>query len=336
MNKKNEQNKERISYLIFGLLLLLGMIGFIFNRFQVTKKQKLTIENQKSEVEKQKLIIEEINHQIHDSINYAEMIQQAVLPILDIEKMFENAFLIYQPKDIVSGDFYWLEKEKNNTYFCVADCTGHGIPGAFISMIGTILLNEIFNSKQIKQPDLVLNELSRLVQLTLMTKDNQVLNDGMDISFCQLNTTNNELCFAGANNGIYILSQVNELKVNEMYIKPKASYNDTYLFKIDADKKPIGKHHSSENHFSLKTMQLRDNDLIILLSDGYVDQFGGEKNKKFKASQLEDFLLNNFLLNANDLKNNLLLKFIDWKGVNEQVDDVCMIGVRINNDSRLV
>lgn len=327
--KQNKINQEKIIYLISGLGLLFVLIVFVFNRFQVTKKQKVTIENQKSEVEKQKMIIEEINHQIHDSINYAEMIQQAVLPMLEIEKMFDEAFLIYQPKDIVSGDFYWLEQQKNTSYFCVADCTGHGIPGAFISMIGTILLNEIFNSKQIKEPNLILNELSRLVQLTLMTKENKILNDGMDISFCQLNAEKKELKFAGANNGIYILSQHNELKVNGVSLDSKANTENVYLFKIDADKKPIGKHHSDENTFTLKTVEVHENDLIVLLSDGFVDQFGGPKGKKFKASQLEEILLNNCESTVLEIKNELLTQFNSWKGEQEQVDDVCVLALRV-------
>ncbi|MES2588663.1 MAG: tetratricopeptide repeat protein [Bacteroidota bacterium] len=327
--KQNKINQEKIIYLIFGLILLVLLILFVFNRFQVTKKQKLTIENQKYEVEKQKMIIEEINHQIHDSINYAKMIQQAVLPILEVEKMFDEAFLIYQPKDIVSGDFYWLEQENNVSYFCVADCTGHGIPGAFISMIGTILINEIFNSKQIREPNLILNELSRLIQLTLMTKEHKILNDGMDISFCSLNLAKKELSFAGANNGIYILSSEDKLQVNQAPFLPKIEKNGVHLFKVEADKKPIGKHHSDESEFSLKTIQVQEDDLIVLLSDGFVDQFGGPKGKKFKSVQFEEILLNLFNEKISTIKEQLFTEFITWKGAHEQVDDVCIIAVKV-------
>lgn len=327
--KENQINKERIFYLIFGLILLSALIGFVFNRFRVTQRQKRTIEAQKEEVEKQKLIIEEINHQIHDSINYSEMIQQAVLPAVDISQLFEDAFLIYQPKDIVSGDFYWLEEQENKAFFAVADCTGHGIPGAFISMIGTILLNEIYNSKKVYQPNLMMNELSRLIQLTLMTKDKKVLNDGMDLSFCVLDRKTNLLQFAGANNGIYILSLQEKLMVNQLALEAKSSQEGVFLFKIDADKRPVGKHISLENSFTLQEIQLQEGDFVLLLSDGYADQFGGPKGKKFKASQLESLLLQHYRKPASSIKENLLLAFEFWKGDLEQVDDVCVIGVRV-------
>lgn len=327
--KQNKINQEKIVYLIIGLAALFLLLLLIYNRFQITKRQKQTIEKQKVEVETQKIIIEEINKQIHESITYAEMIQQAVLPALAIDDMFEEAMLLYQPKDIVSGDFYWLEQQDKTAYFCVADCTGHGIPGAFISMIGTILLNEIFNSKGMRHPGLILNELSRLIQLTLMSRENKILNDGMDISFCALEKETKTLKFAGANNGIYILSTQSSLVLDKDMVQPKTSKNEVHLFKIDADKKPIGKHYSDKNHFTEHSISVHEGDLILLLSDGFVDQFGGPKGKKYKALQLEEILLENSQLPLKELKKLLLQSHTDWKGSLEQVDDVCVIAVRV-------
>jgi serine phosphatase RsbU (regulator of sigma subunit) len=333
-NKKNEQYKERIIYLVLGLLLLLAMIAFIFNRFQLIKKQKFTIEKQKVEVESQNTVIEEINNQLHSSISYAQMIQEAVLPAYDLSEMFEDSFLIYQPKDIVSGDFYWLERKNNKKYFGVADCTGHGIPGAFISMIGTILLNEIYNSKKITETHLMLNELSRLVQLTLMTKENKILNDGMDISMCVYDEVSKVVQFSGANNHFYVLSENDKLLVNDSFLDPKESANGCHIFKINADKKPIGKQAKNDEGFSQKDIQLQKNDALILMSDGFVDQFGGPESKKggkkYKASQLESLLLKEYPNQTmQNIKQKLMESFSDWKGELEQVDDVCIIGIRV-------
>jgi serine phosphatase RsbU (regulator of sigma subunit) len=333
-NKKNEQYKERIIYLILGLVLLLAMIAVIFNRFQLIKKQKFTIEKQKAEVESQHTVIEEINLQLHSSISYAQMIQEAVLPAYHLHEMFEDSFLIYQPKDLVSGDFYWLEQKENKKYFGVADCTGHGIPGAFISMIGTILLNEIYNSKKITETDLMLNELSRLVQLTLMSKENKILNDGMDISMCVYDEISKIVEFSGANNHIYVLSENDNLLVNGSLMTPKESKDGYHIFKINADKKPIGKQAKNDDGFSKKQIQLQKNDALILMSDGFVDQFGGPESKKggkkYKASQLETLLLNEYPKQTMSMiKQKLLGSFSDWKGELEQVDDVCIIGIRV-------
>jgi serine phosphatase RsbU (regulator of sigma subunit)/TPR repeat protein len=331
--EKNASFKQKISFLLFGLFLMLILLFIIYNRFKVTKRQKGIIELQKIESDNQKRIIELINNEVNSSINYAKMIQDAVFPAYNFDDIFDDSFLFALPRDVVSGDFYWLESDKEKKYFAVADCTGHGIPGAFISMIGTILLNEIYNSKKIIRPDLILNELSRLVKLTLMSKDQNVLNDGMDISFCTLDKNTNELNYSGANNPIYILSKNNSLLVNSIFTEPKSSLNDICLYKIDADKRPIGKSYSQSEDFSLKSIQLMKGDFVLLMSDGFVDQFGGEKSdkggKKYKAKNLENFLLEKFKLSGEELKSCLATEFYQWKGDLDQVDDVCLLGVWI-------
>jgi phosphoserine phosphatase RsbU/P len=261
-------------------------------------------------IEEQRHVLEEKNHEITDSINYAQKIQSALIPSEEeFVSYFKEAFVLLKPKDIVSGDFYWATKKQEKIYFAVADCTGHGVPGGFMTMLGISFLDEIINEKNISEPNEVLNILrDRIVHTLKQTGTAGESKDGMDIVVCCLDKNTNTLRFAGANNSIYIVSnkQINEYK---------------------SDKQPCGFHHNP-TPFKQFEIKLQSGDCIYAFSDGYADQFGGEKGKKFKYKQLEQLLLNP----ATDFKAQKKLladSFGKWKGDLEQVDDILLAGVRV-------
>ncbi len=294
--------------IVIGLILLSVFAYLMYRRYKVTNEQKHIIESQHQELEKK-------NSEIQASINYAQRIQNAVLPEKELHQLFNDAFLIYQPKDIVSGDFYWWEEKENLKLFTVADCTGHGVPGGFVSMLGTIFLNEIFNSKGLRQPNKILDELNHLVQITLRDKTGTTIKDGMDISFACLNMDTLELTWAGANNPLYVIRKAEEGYQTEVEI-------------YKADRKPIGVS-GNENPFTVHHIQLAKGDLVYLFSDGYADQFGGPESKKLGYKRFRSILTDAAHRELKDQKQILENYFDIWKEYEDQIDDVCIIGVRL-------
>jgi serine phosphatase RsbU (regulator of sigma subunit)/Flp pilus assembly protein TadD len=305
---------------IIAACLLLVIAFFIFRGLR--QKQKINsaleeknkiIEEQKQTVEHQKYVVEEQNKDITDSIRYAERIQSAILPP---EKqwysVFPQSFVFYKPKDILSGDFYWIEQKGDLVFVAAADCTGHGVPGALISIVNYNLLNKAVLEKDLNDPADILNYVNHQLILSLhQTYQESSVKDGMDISLCVLNTKTLEMHFAGANNPIYV-------------IKNKE------LTQVNADKFPVGAFIEDQiQSFTTKKMQLQKNDLLYLFSDGYADQFGGDKGKKFKYKQLKDVLLDNQNLPLQEQYSVLENRFTTWKGKLEQVDDVLVIGIRV-------
>ncbi|MFZ5553825.1 MAG: GAF domain-containing SpoIIE family protein phosphatase, partial [Bacteroidota bacterium] len=271
------------------------------------------VKERTAEVVKQKEIIEEKNKHITDSIIYAKRIQRAILPPEETFSAFlKNSFVLYKPKDIVSGDFYWLERKENKILFAVVDCTGHGVPGAFMSIIGYNGLNQIVNEYNITQPAEILNRLNSIITNTLKQHaDQSKIRDGMDISVCCINLEQNKLEYAGANNPIFILRN------NE-------------VVEVKADKHPIGNFvGEKEFRFTNKELDLIPGDLLYLFSDGYADQFGGPRGKKLKYTQFRDLLIQHKDKSMKQQKEILDALFEDWKGDLEQIDDVCIIGVKI-------
>jgi serine phosphatase RsbU (regulator of sigma subunit) len=276
---------------------------------------------EKEEVEKQKKIVEVKNKDITDSINYAQRIQQAILPLPeDISKVFPESFIYFQPRDIVSGDFYWFykskRKDKNWVYIAVADCTGHGVPGAFMSMIGNTLLNEILNEKQIYETDQILNHLHIEVRAALKQDTAQnTTNDGMDIALCRIDLETLELQYAGANRALYIYKNTKD-GIEFVDVKP--------------NKFPIGGYQAETTRsFTPHHIQLKQNDTIYIFSDGYADQFGGVSNKKFMVKRLQNELIAIQNLPMSEQKFLVQKLVMDWKGDAEQVDDILMIGVKV-------
>lgn len=311
--KETEANKEKIiRYFISGFALMLLLFAvLILREYRTKKKANQILEAQKLQLNEQNRIIAEKNRQINDSIEYARYIQEAVLPGPRIEELVKDSFLLYIPKDIVSGDFYWYEKKGNHVYIVAADCTGHGIPGAFMSMIGTMLLNEIFNEKKVEDPGEILSHLNRLLKMSLKQDVESFTNrNGMDIGLMKLNTDTCEIQFSGANRPLW-------------YIRNGAVEN------LIPDKVSIGGLTPISYQFKTISLQLERGSCAYLFSDGYADQFGGVNGKKFTTKRFRGRLLEISGLPMNEQKAALERSFVEWKSTHEQMDDVMVMGVKL-------
>lgn len=306
---KLKQEKVQRYALFGGIFVIAVFAGFMYNRFKKTQKQKVIIELKEKETQQQKELLQEKNKEILDSINYAKRLQEAILPSKKIwESALPNSFIYYAPKDIVAGDFYWIEKIGDRVWFAAADCTGHGVPGALVSVVCSNALNRVVKEFGIYEPNEILGKVRELVIETFEKSEKEV-NDGMDISLCCLNTTTNVLHWAGANNPLWLV-------------------RDNILTEIKADKQPIGKHMISKP-FTNHEIKLHAGDSIYIFTDGLPDQFGGPKGKKFKYKQLEKILLETSHLTLSKQKEIIHTHFVEWKNLLEQVDDVCVIGLRV-------
>lgn len=307
-----------------GLGLVAIFLVFVFNRLQVTRKQKNVIEEQKTVVEKAHHELEEKNKEIMDSITYAKRIQSAILPPTKLVKEYlKESFILYKPKDIVAGDFYWMEHKNGKILFAAADCTGHGVPGAMVSVVCNNGLNRSVREHGLTEPGEILDKTREIV-IQEFEKSDEEVKDGMDISLCGLDLNNNTLTWAGANNPLWIINPnrtswpENSLPFGEG--RGGAEYK--------ADKQPIGKYAESKP-FTTHQIQLEKGDSIYIFTDGYQDQFGGEKGKKFKAAKLRELLLSIQHEPMEKQRETIDQSFETWKGNLEQVDDVCIIGVKI-------
>lgn len=313
--------KKQQLVLIFvslGLLLVFVFAGFIFRALRIARKQKKLIEEknrqteeQKQIIEQQKEIVEEKNKDIIDSINYAKRIQDAMFKEQEhVSEHLPEHFILLKPKDIVSGDFYWALEKEDQFYLAAVDCTGHGVPGAFMSMLGIAFLNEITASNQLFSPAEILDLLrSKVVKELRQSGKQQETNDGMDMSIMRFDLKTKQLEWAGANNPLYIIK-------------------DDNLTEIKPDKQCIG-YNDDMTPFVNHEMKLEKGTSFYLFTDGYADQFGGDKGKKFKYSQLKSILLSTQKMPLLQQKNILDEAFENWKGKLEQIDDVCIIGLRV-------
>ena len=284
--------------ILFTILVILLFIG---NKTK-QKNNKL--------LSHQKEIIEEKNKEIVDSINYAKRLQEAILPSQkQIINSFKESAILYLPKDIVAGDFYFLEKVNDHLIFAACDCTGHGVPGAMVSVVCANALNRAVKEFQLTDPGKILDKVRELVIETFDKNENEV-RDGMDISLCSIHTKTKKMYWAGAHNPIWIISEDKSIK------------------EIKGDKQPIGKFDEARA-FQTHEINYNSNDLIVLVTDGYSDQFGGDKGKKLKDSNFKSILTEKSNLHPEEIKKQLDLQFQDWKGDLEQVDDVCVFMVRI-------
>ncbi len=304
-DKVEAKQHQIVVVLIVGCVLLLLFLFVLYNRSQLRKKTNV-------QLEKQNAIIEEKNKDITDSINYARRIQEAILPTKELKyRIFPNAFVLFQPRDIVSGDFYWFTEKNGKRLIAAVDCTGHGVPGAFMSMIGNAFLNEIVNEKGITQPSEILNQLRQNVVNALKQSDAESENkDGMDIALCSFDENFSRVEFAGAFNPMWMIRN-GELKI------------------FQADKEPVGFQSATSTPFTNHSIELQKGDTIYIFSDGFADQFGGPKGKKFKYSLFQKTLLDIQHKPMAEQEKFLINTFSDWKGDLEQVDDVIVIGIRV-------
>ena len=272
--------------------------------------------------------VEEQKNELIASIKYAEQIQTAVLTSDQNQKLLKDFTVFYQPKDIVSGDFYWYHEKGDHFYLCVADCTGHGVPGAFLTMLGTTFLNVIIATDETISPAEILDQLRLRIINALSQKNGQSNKDGMDISMIRVNTKTNKAEWAGAFNPLLILrnSKGPVLKTNSVF---KHLIRDDYqLYEIKADKEPISISEKM-SPFTNHKIQLKTGDAIYLFSDGYSDQFGGAFGKKFMSLNFKKLLLK--IQNQSMAEQGDVIKssFQNWKGQIEQVDDVCVLGFKM-------
>jgi serine phosphatase RsbU (regulator of sigma subunit) len=268
---------------------------------------------QKEEIETKNQELEVLYKHVTDSIKYAKRIQEAILPPDSlVKRVLPNSFVLYKPKDIVSGDFYWIDEKDGKTMFAAVDCTGHGVPGAFMSIVGYNILKHSVNNNNFTTPSLILDALNQGVSETLHHgHEESQAKDGMDLSFCTIDYKNMELQFAGAFNPLYLI-------------------RDGELIQTKADKFPIGLFLGEEKKkFTNHKIKLQKGDTVYIFSDGYADQFGGPNGKKFMANHFRDLLLDVHKFPIEKQKDILNKTIEEWRGPLDQVDDILVIGVKI-------
>ncbi len=345
---ENDQRKQQSYFLFGGLALVLVFAGFIFNRFRITKKQKEIIEDQKEKVDEAYEELEEKNTEIMDSITYAKRIQNAILPPDRlVKKHLPNSFVLYKPKDIVAGDFYWMEayakaSASEGILIAAADCTGHGVPGAMVSVVCNNGLNRSVREFGLTDPGKILDKTRELV-IQEFEKSEDTIKDGMDIALVSLEqegagyvalNSSTKLKFSGAHNPLWIIRKgvAEEIKA-EFSAESSDCINifegkEHTLIEVKADKQPIGKF-ANPLPYTTHKIDLKPGDSIYIFSDGYADQFGGEKGKKFKTKNFKNLLLSVQKEPMEKQKELIDQAFEDWKGNLEQLDDVCVIGIQV-------
>ncbi|MBS1636102.1 MAG: SpoIIE family protein phosphatase [Bacteroidetes bacterium] len=297
---------EWMTYLSYPNIVFAAIL--VYMGVRLFKQENLRYAGQ---IEEQKKVLEEKNHEITDSINYARKIQNALIPSeQEFAAHFREAFILFKPKDIVSGDFYWITRKGNKVFYATSDCTGHGVPGGFMTMLGISFLDEIINEKNITRPDLVLNALrERIIHTLKQTGTAGENKDGMDIVLCCLDTSTLQLEFACANNSLFVL-------------------RGGALTEYRADKQPCGFYHENLP-FTYHQVTLQPGDQVYTFSDGFADQFGGPKGKKFKYKQLQETLIANGTKSLHEQHKVLDHVFESWRDTLEQIDDVLLIGIKV-------
>jgi serine phosphatase RsbU (regulator of sigma subunit) len=314
--------QSRIAIILYGVFLVVLIYLLIYFRtkhlWKLNREYKeREIIAKQSEQQKEELTIK--NKNITDSINYAKRIQMALMPSRKLfAKKFPDSFILHMPKDIVSGDFYWINEVAGRVYFAAVDCTGHGVPGAFMSIIGFDLFRRITEIENKKQPAEILNSLSKGFETIFQDVESITLRDGMDVAFCAVDKEMNVLEFAGAFNPLYLV-------------------RDNTITEIKGDRCSVGLDqepgiNGEDNMFSDHVIQLRDGDIIYIFTDGFADQFGGPEGKKYKYRRFRHLLLALHQLPMERQVEFLQRSILDWKGDLDQVDDILVMGIRITKD----
>jgi serine phosphatase RsbU (regulator of sigma subunit)/Flp pilus assembly protein TadD len=326
--KADEESKRKsiqlYGSLIVGLILLV-LVGVVLKSNQQRKKSNQLLTQKNKEITQQKEIVEEQHKEITDSINYAKRIQTALLTSDEYWKIISpEHFVLFKPKDVVSGDFFWaFHTEDSLAIWIAADCTGHGVPGAFMSMLGMGFLNEIVVEAGETNPARILDKLREKIIKALEQKEVVIQQkDGMDVALCVWDKKTNLLSYSGAHNPLWVIREAKEETSNLVA-------GGFELIETKADKQPVGAYTEQLTPFTVKEFQLQNGDTIYTFSDGYADQFGGEKGKKLKSANFKKLLLSLQTKKMHQQKLIIDETFEDWRGNLEQIDDVCVIGVRI-------
>lgn len=325
--RKIAEQRTLITLGILGGLVLLGSLFFFV--YANRKKRRLNdFLSEKNEVIKnQKDIVDEKNKSISSSMAYAQHLQAAILPKrTEIEAHFPESFLIFKPKDLVSGDFYWFETYNDKVYVAAADCTGHGVPGAMVSVVCSNALSRVLKEFGITEPSRILSRTRDLVMETFGRSDKQV-EDGMDISLCAIDMTAREVTFAGANNPLWIVRS-NEHYSDAVGADRCLNEEKFHLLEFKGDKQPVGPYPKMSD-FTDRVIPFFKGDILYLFSDGFSDQFGGEEGKKFMSSRVKKELLKCAGVDLKEQELDIDELYERWKGSQEQVDDVCMIAIKL-------
>lgn len=314
---KDLQLKQKNITIYAGIVLgvaLLFFLFFVYRSLQQKRKTNSLLEMQNSEITRQKGVIEEKNKDIIDSINYAQRLQQNILPPdSEFKKLLPQSFVFYKPKDIVSGDFYWLEKQGDEVFVAVVDCTGHGVPGAIMSIVGNNLLHKIVKEEKITSCAAILDNLVVNLVKYLRQEENseRISNDGMDVTLVKINLKSGSAQYAGAFNPLLII---------------KADAQEEHK----ADKFSVGRHtYLAGYRYSEKNFKVEKGSMVYLFSDGFSDQFGGTKGKKYMRKNFYSLLKDISTQDSGVQKEKLQQAFYDWKQNITQVDDICVIGFRV-------
>jgi serine phosphatase RsbU (regulator of sigma subunit) len=303
------KQKMTSNWLIFIVICVVIVAGGSLLLYFRTRALKNLILNQKESIEEKGLIIEDAYKSITDSLAYSKQLQDAILPPLkSIERVFPKSFVLYLAKDVVAGDFYWMEEKGDLVFLAAADCTGHGVPGALVSVVCSNALNRCVNEMQLTDPGQILDAARELVVLQFSKSEREV-RDGMDISFCIFNKKTNEVSWAGAYNPLWII-------------------RDDELIEYKGDKQPIGNGYKNDP-FTTHKITVQKDDQLYLFSDGYADQFGGTRGKKLMIGNFKKLLLSVREKQMTEQRALLLEYFGKWRADLQQVDDVCIIGVKV-------
>ncbi|MCR9174248.1 MAG: SpoIIE family protein phosphatase [bacterium] len=319
---------QNIVYLsVIGFILLIASLIYYVTSNRRKNRMNAVLMERNQLVQAQKDIVEEHNKSISDSINYARRLQSALLPTpQQINKFLPDSFLFFLPKDVVSGDFYWFENQGDWCFLAVADCTGHGVPGAMVSVVCSNALNRSVKEFALKRPKDILDKTRELV-LDAFAKSTEEVADGMDISLLAIHIEKKKVIFSGAHNGLWLIREADKMKEVPDEVRTKEGKKHV-LLEWKGDKQPIGRFETMKP-FQECEIQLEDNDQLYLMSDGYADQFGGPKGKKFKYVALKELLLENADQSMEQQKEQLSNTYYDWIKDNEQIDDVCVLGFRL-------
>ncbi len=323
-NKKTQSEKEeniaqksfksiKIVHIVLAIVAILVVLVVAYKTIRTIRleQQKMLLTEERDQIKAQKVIIEEKNNEILSSINYAERLQKSILPdASDLSNYFSEQFIYYRPRDIVSGDFYWIRDLGDKLLVAAADCTGHGVPGAFVSFVGYSALNRAVDQYQLNYPAEILEKTSEMVENTFSNQGrSDGLSDGMDISLITIDKSTNRLSYSGAHNSIYIMRScdVHVLKATARSVG------------ANVHTKPFVEHH----------FDLQKGDMIYLFSDGYHDQFGGEKGKKYMSKNFQKFLCSISKETCNTQGKQMEEEMINWRGQEEQIDDILVIGLKV-------
>ncbi len=313
--KSKRQKAVIISSGFLGFILIIIILAVTSRmRFIRTTNRKINIQNE----------------MITDSIAYAQRIQSAILPSSEkMEQLLPDHFILFRPKDIVSGDFYWIKQVQDHLVIVGADCTGHGVPGAFMSMLGITMFNDLIGDNCYDAPGAILDKLREKVKEMLDQEgNNDEQKDGMDLAIAIFNKTTREIHFSGANNPLYIIRKKSVPEQKDLEPFASLENGDYRLFELKGDKQPIGTHWE-ETPFRTTSVYLKEQDSFYMFSDGYIDQFGGENRKKFKSMNFKKLLLSLQDECMDIQRQTLEQNFDQWKGPHEQIDDIIVLGVKV-------